>query len=941
MTFPFSFLLTTKHTILIIALSALTISSVLAQTPKSAKGVLQDSTGLSIISATIKLISPSDTLHAASDIDGNFSFDKIKADHFTLQISSLGFENFTKTYRFETKKNALDIGKIIMKTDSKVLQEVRVEGSPLIVVKEDTLEYRAKDYNMKPNAVTEDLIKKLDGVQVDKDGNITAQGEAITRVRINGKDFFGGDVKTATKNLPADIIERIQIIDDYGDQANLTGNRTGEPERILNFMISPDKNKGDFGTFRAGGGTEDRYQATASYNSFSEGRQFSALGNLNNTNAPLFDFQTRGGGARRGPGGGGGGMMRGGGGIGGGSNGLTNVGSIGLNYRKSFMDEKLTTYGNYSYGHTDTRTLTDAIIQYPYLDNPTVNTQMRNQKNISNNHRFDWNIEYKPNDKDYFKLSPTFAINNTDNTGINEETFKINDILNSDVFRKNGDISKSPEIGISGLYNHKINDKGRNIFMNFSLNNSKTDQDRDELTNTFVYENEDEDFYLRQLIDLNNKRLNGGVSLSYTEPINDKSGLELAYDYNFANYDNNRLAFNVDDDGLTTPDPLNSNIYDYSFNTNRFSLTYRYRTDKINYSLGASAQPSLLKGNTVLNGEQISFKRNETNFAPVARFEYKFSRTKGINFSYNGRSNEPSFSQLQPITDISNPQFPTTGNPKLNAEFSHNIRLRYNNFNTETGMTFFAFLNGTKTDNKIVTNRIQSLSDQYGLVQATSYLNTDGFYSTMGFYNISKAFNKRKYVISANGSANFNNNVSFLNSEKNTAKNLVLSQGLNIQVNLGEWLEVNPGIRYSFNTTKNTVQDRLSRDINTWSYDLNSKLYITPSLLWGAELSKTTNTGYENSIDANPFIINTYIEKQFLKDKSGAIRLHAYDLLDEQVSISRSVTESSISDTRTNRLARYFMLSFTYKFQKFGGVSAAPERSQEWRGRGEGGRPMH
>lgn len=229
---------------------------------------------------------------------------------------------------------------------------------------------------------------------------------------------------------------------------------------------------------------------------------------------------------------------------------------------------------------------------------------------------------------------------------------------------------------------------------------------------------------------------------------------------------------------------------------------------------------------------------------------------------------------------------------------------------------------------------MSSLSELYGRVQETTYLNTDGFYNARGFYNFSKAFDKRKYVVSANGSATFNNNVSFVDNEKNTAKNWVLSQGFNFQVNLGEWLELTPGINYSYNTTENTVATRKSQDVSTWSMNFNSKLYFTPTFLWGAELSKMSNNGYSNSISSNPFIINSYLEKQFFKGKEGAIRLHAFDLLDEQVNISRTVTENSELDSRSNRLSRYFMLSLTYKFQKFGGAAAAPSNNREWQGGG-------
>lgn len=910
------------------------ITNAWAQQRNSVKGTLQDSTKQSVIAATVKLTSPQDTLYTTSDVDGNFTLTGVKGDKVTLEISSLGLQTYVNTY--EISGTTLNLGVIQLKEDSHILQEVTVEGSPLITVKADTLEYRAKDYNLKDNAVTEDLLKKLDGVEVDNDGNVKAQGEAITRVRINGKDFFGGDVKTATKNLPADVIERIQIIDDYGDEANLTGNRTGDPERVLNIQISPDKNRGDFGTFRVAGGTIDRYQGTASYNSFTETRQLSALGNLNNVNAPLFDFQTRGGGARRGPGGGGGG---GGGGFGGGNrNGLTSIGSIGINYRKSFMDEKVTTYGNYSFSHSDNNTISNQFNRYFYTDSTIVNTQNNHANTLGNDHRLDWNIEYRPNERNYFKLSPSMSYSKNETFSNNIGDFSTNGIANNMVSTRNENNNSSPNFGVSGLYNRRLNDKGRNLFMNFSLSNSHTKQDRDELVNTISYLSGNLDsLYQHQLIDLKNKRLNGGTTLSFTEPIGQFSRVEFNYDFNFSNYDNNRSVVDRDLDGSIRPNLENSNKYDYTFQTNRFSLTYRYRNEKLNYSIGASAQPSTLKGTSFNQGQTAVIKRNAVNYAPVARFEYKFSRTKGINISYDGRSSEPSFSQLQPIRDISNPQFPVTGNPNLDAEFNHSVRVRYNNFNTATGTTFFAFLNGTKTQNKIVSNRVSSLSELYGRVQETTFLNTDGYYNARGFYNLSKSFQKRKYVISANGSATFNNNVSFVNNEKNTAKNWVLSQGFNFQINLGDWLEVMPGINYTYNTTKNSIAVvSQGQNISTWAANLSSKLYFTPTFLWGTDLSKMSNNGYSSNINSNPFIINSYIEKQFFKGNQGAIRLQAYDLLDQQVNITRTISDNSELDSRSNRLSRYFMLSLTYKFQKFGGASAAPERNREW-GPGQGG----
>ncbi|MFC0317270.1 outer membrane beta-barrel protein [Olivibacter oleidegradans] len=927
-----------------------------AQTGKVVNGVLRDSTGLSVIAASVKLMSPQDTLQVSSDVDGKFSFKNVKASSFNLLITSLGFRPFNRSFSFNGQ-HSLDLPPLVMSFESKLLEVVNVTGGTLVTMKEDTVEYNAKDYRVRPNAMTEELIKKLDGVEVDKDGNVQAQGESVTRVRINGKDFFGGDVKTATKNLPADIIEKIQIVDDYGDQANLTGNRTGEPEKILNITIAEENNNGNFGQFGAGMGTKPagdngyRYQLGGMYNSFTGSRQFSVLVNANNNNNQAFDFNARGSGARRMPGGGGrrmGGGFGGPGGFGGGSNGLTDSYSAGFNYRKDFND-KWTTYGNYSYNHSDNNVISANSIQDFFLDTTILRNTNATSNAISNNHRFDWNVEYKPNDKLFIKLSPTFSIGNN-NTGSYEFTYQsINDTLSNKIENINHDKSFTPNYGGSGLLNYKINDRGRNIFFNFSLNSARTEQDLDRIINniTFSRDLDSAAIYQRQLVDLNNNGFNGGTSVSYIEPLTDKSNLEFSYDFNFATYDNDRQANSMDVEGNSIPNPSLSNFYAYTFSTHRAGVTYRYRTDKFVYQLGATVLPTRLTGHTTLAGQDLSFGRNGFYFVPVARFEYKASRTRSLNVEYRGNASEPTFSQLQPITDVSNPNFPTTGNPNLAAEFNHTLNLRYRNFDFKSGNIFFAVLNANVIEDKITTNRITTMDDSLGVVQETRYLNTGGNYNARGFYHYAKPFNNRKYVVSLRGSANFNNNISYANSVENEAKNWVLNQGLNVQINPKDWLEIRPGIDFTYNTTKNSLQNRSNQNITTWAASMYGNIYITPTLLWNFDVAKTSNNGYEGNVQANPLIINTFIEKQFFKNKNGMLRLQAFDLLNEQVSISRSVTENRISDSRTNRLARYFMLSFTYRFQKFAGrTGAMPDDNGPGRwergGRsmsGPGGRP--
>ncbi|MBK1441130.1 outer membrane beta-barrel protein [Parapedobacter sp. ISTM3] len=946
--------------VLLTSLSVLGFS----QTNKRVQGTLSNQRGEPVVGASIKLVSPLDSVHTSSGAGGLFTFTNIKGDRFVLTVTSLGLDTLQRSFAFEAGKNELMLP-VSLNESSQMLAEVSVTGVAAMTVKEDTLEYATKDLRLREGALVQDALKKLDGVEVDKDGNVTAQGESVTRARINGRDYFGGDIKAAIQNLPAEIIEKIQIVDDYGDMANLTGNRSGSPERVLNLEIAPENNNGEYGNFRVGGGTEERYQATGSYGKFKDGMQLSVLGNLNNVNANMFDFNIRGGGARRGPGGGsfggmgGGGFARGGMGGGGfgGSDGITNTQSIGINYRQDIND-KLLMYGDYSFGHTDNTTLSDRLEEVIASGENTFISSNMNNGSIGNDHRFSWNVEYKPDQKNFIKFSPNFSYRQNRGDNLSLSRNRLGDVLVNDLENNQTNRSYSPNYGASGLYNRRLSDNGRNIFVNFSINTASTEQDQERIINSIVFQGSVEDYlaeYEQHLVDLQNKSLNGGTTVSYIEPVGKNSTVEASYDFNFASYDNNRRAnaYNLDGAIIDQPGYNVDQQYDYTFYTHRGSLTYRYRKDKWNYSLGVAAQPNLLRGAANVNGEYVPISRDGFNWMPVARLEYEMSRTKRFNVNYTGRATEPSVTQIQPFTDYSNPNAPVTGNPNLNAEFTHELRINYRNFDISNGTSFFVGATGSLAEDKIVTNRTTIPNHPtLGVVQETEYLNTSGFYNARGFYNFSKPFSNRTYTISYGGMVMYNNNVSFTTSDvatpgaepdfqtlRNIAKNWLISQNINFRYNPSEFVEVVPGIRYTYNTTTNTVVSRNNADnnISTWAFTLNGSVNLSPTWIFGADLAKTTNNGYSASVQANPFIINSYIEKQFFKGRTGAIRFQAFDLLNEQINVSRNVTENMIVDSRSNRLARYFMLTVSYRFSNFAGGNmfdrpGGPGGPGGWRG---------
>jgi hypothetical protein len=761
--------------LLLLLLFTLIHFSASAQSGRQISGTITDSTGKKISAASLKLISTTDTLTARSNEAGEFVFEKVKASVFLISVTRLGYQPANRKYLYKEGIYDLFLDPIILKTESRMLNEVVISGTPAVTIKEDTVEYRASDYQLRENALAEDLLKKLPGIEVDKDGNIKSGGKSVTRVRVNGKDFFGGDVKTATQQLPANIIDKIQIVDDFGDQANITGIKDGDPDKVLNIQIRPDKNNGYFARGTLAGGNKDRYQASVTANSFKNTQQLAVLANLNNTNASMFNF-TGGGGRGQFAAGGGRGQFAGGQSQSG-ADGITSVGSIGLNYRDEW-GKKLSSYGSYSFSNRNNDVQSNQLRNTTFKDALISNDQNNNDNTISNNHRFNWNLEYKIDSLNYIKFSPSFNYSRADNEGFSNYTQSSNSALISDGIISTISGSESPSLGAGLLVNHRFTKRGRNISLNLSLNNSRNTSDEDEINQYTNYNAAGNTaVYTRQHLDILNRNLSSGATLSYNEPLSPTANLEFNYSYNYSKYTNERQTVDINQQGVSTINTEQSNDYDYSFTTNRIGMNYRVTQKRYNYSIGASVQPTVLEGNALVSNAFTTYRNTGLNFVPVARFSYNFSKTRSFNIRYFGRSNEPSYSQLQPIPDISNRQFQVFGNPDLNAEFNHSLNFRYNNFDFSTGNVLFTSLSATVTQNKIVQNLSIKNDPAIGLIQETRYLNTDGYYSVNGFYNFSKPFAERKYVFSSNGSANFNNNISFNADEKNTGRNWILSQG--------------------------------------------------------------------------------------------------------------------------------------------------------------------
>ncbi|MCA5005880.1 outer membrane beta-barrel protein [Sphingobacterium bovistauri] len=911
-----------------------------AQSNKVVQGLLRDSLSRIVSGATVQLVSVNDTLNTSSSVGGIYTFNNVKSDIFKIRITTLGFQPYEKEYTYPKGESRMLVPTIELTPVANMIEEVVVNGVVTVQVKGDTVEYAMDNLKLRQGAVAEDALKKLQGVDVDKDGNVTSQGEQVTRVRINGKDFFGGDVKTATQNLPADIIQKIQVVDDFGDMANLTGNKSGESTKVLNIQIDPKYNNGYATTLRIGGGTEERYQTTGMFMGFKEKSQVSVLGNLNNMNAPLFDFNAMGGGARGRQGGGGGR----GGGMFGGTEGITNTGSIGVNIRHDFS-ETLKAYGSYSYGRDDNNTLSNSFTEY--IGQNITEGDTTDNNSIQGSHRFEGNLEWNITDKDYIKITPQIGFNDNKTENSANSILYNNNILDYNQIRTSDNKSTSPRYNFSGLYNRRLNDKGRNLFFNFNYDNASTTNEFNQVLDRLTYDPANQntaigEIYEQTIREALNKSWNAGASVSYLEPLSEKSKLELSYDYNTNDYDNDdeQSAFNQDGSALPGQKLNFDYNYDYGFTTHRFGASYMFENEKVKYSLGAAVQPSQLKGLARSVSESVNIDRSNFNIIPIARFEYKFSRQSNITVNYSGRSAEPGISQILPFEVSTNRTTTTLGNPSLDPEFRHSMNVRFRTGDFQKGKSFFAMLRSELTQDKIVSLNKRYRAGSDGLLQDIGYINeSDPVYNINSFYHWSRAFKEKTYNIMYGGGVNYSRTISYLTDDqgaslqnnaqavgfdKGVNNNTTLTQMLFFRYNPSENLEINPGVRYNYTWTSSTLPDFAAANTQKITPNIIGSVNITPTTIFGADVSKEFNTGYRTN--ANPFIINSYIEQRFLKDQRATIRFQGFDLLNQQTNINRTVGEI-LRDSQTNRLARYFMLTFTFKLQKFSGIN--PMQNQE------------
>lgn len=860
----------------------------IAQATNKVSGTVKDSVNRAIPGSSIRIVSGKDTLHAVTDFRGKFSISGISGPRAQLNIKSMGYVPLDVELEFKPGQKYNNVPYFLQK-DKNTLKEVVITTQVIPVrVLKDTIEYNAAAFLVRENDRVDELLKQLPGLRFDRDGRLISMGQPTTKLRVNGEDFFTNSVKDFINQLPADIIAKIQIINDYGDESSFTGNKSGESQKMLNLVTKPGRGKGNFGNTAVYTGTNERYGLQTNGNLWREKKQIGLKGNINSTNNPA---------------------------------GINRNISTGMNYRDKLSDA-VTASLAYSYDNNKNE---NHQLDYTETLNPSGSLYTLNDYNRNTNaskHNLSWNLQ-SIGKTSYVQASVIGNFLNTNSdyqasseqTGVNKQDLR-NTIITDQY---------TPEFAGNVAFSHRLKKPGRTLSVGISAKNGISQQD-DNMDNLIRYYNPRtglfaKDSLLNRLMDTKNRLRSVSSTVRFSEPLsNDEDSLvsknlDIVYTYELEDNANTLLTRVKNAFGRNRiVDSLSSN-YTSRFGSHLLGVNFRYGAEDLSYNFGVSAQPNVL---TVINKRPYGTIRHAGfNITPVANVSYNISERTSLTFLYNGNSSAPNLAQLQPVPNTRNLQNVIVGNPNLKSTFNQTASLSFQNSNLETGRVLMFALNGEVVQNQVVSNVILRRDTLNGLKQETTFLNANGAYNVDGIYSWSQPFADNVINLEVRGTVGFGNTVSYSNFVLNENKGFNFSQAVLLRMSK-KALSITGDASYNYNSNRYSLGYSNLKNIQIYEFNLSMKATLPQRVILGFDALKRINIGYSIA-SSNPTIINMSLEKSFLRRERGTFKIQAYDILNQGNYFIRNVSDNSIIDSKNNQNTRYLQVSININLQQFGG----------------------
>lgn len=879
-------------------------------------GMVTNTAGEPLAGATIVLLTEGDSIlykFAISGEDGLYTIKKAKVGKYIHQITFIGHQNYSVPVEITGEKAIFNMPIIKMESLANNLQEIEVKAEHVpIVMKKDTIEYNAAAFETKPNKAVEDLLKKLPGVEVDDDGKVTAQGEEVTKILVDGKEFFGDDPTIATKNLPADAVEKVQVYDKLSDIAEFSGIDDGERQKTINLALKKDKKSGLFGNIAAGYGTEERFESKFNINKFDKKLQLSTIGMANNNNQQGFsisDYVNFMGGISR--------LMRGGSrfnpssvGIGNNNNGITTTGAIGANLNYDFS-KKSKINVSYFYNYIDKEVISNTLTENYNGARSSTTFDDGDENSKYHNHKINTTLEQDIDSTSDLKLRMNFSYNQADYLSLSSSsTSRLDGTPANDGYNDYNSDGLGSELGVQATFRKRLRKPGRLFTINLAGNWDNNDNAGDLTSVNNFYIPTISKSTIEQVQDQKTNGINYSGTLNYTEPLGNSRYLGLTYtkrnvnndfDKDFNDILNNQQIFN---DTLST-------AYESDFNIDRAGISYQWVGDASNISIGSEVQFTSLDG-VVENSE--NFKNTFTHFLPNLNFRHEFKRGESFSVRYRTSVQTPNVTQLSPVVDNSNPLAISMGNPDLEAAYRHSLRLRYFIFDQFSFTSFFATVNTTYTQNKI-TNAI-TIDPLFR--QISMPVNVDNDLNVSSNFAVSTPLKFIKSRINFSYGNIYSNGDIFIGDQSDIRTNWMHNLNLRLENRNKKIVDAAIGARVGLTTTEYNSNEDFDQSYQTQTYFGDLTFNIGEKFSIGTAMDYRIYSGDAFDSRQEVPIWTAEANYYFLKYNKGTLRLSAFDLLNKNQSVTQSANLNTVSEQTIQAINQYYMLTFLYSISKFG-----------------------